>query len=47
VLYGIVYTRGGETEVITGYTDSDLAGDMDDRKSTGGMAFYINDSLVS
>lgn len=42
-----MYTRGGGEEVITGFTDSDLAGDMDDRKSTGGMAFYINDSLVS
>ena len=29
------------------YTDSDLVGDMDDRKSTGCMTFYINDSLVS
>ncbi|XP_062205169.1 secreted RxLR effector protein 161-like [Phragmites australis] len=47
VHYGIIYTRGGETEVITDYTDSDLAGDVDDRKSTGGMTFYINDSLVS
>ncbi|XP_062191318.1 secreted RxLR effector protein 161-like [Phragmites australis] len=45
--YGIVYTREGETKVITGYTNSDLAGDMDDRKSIGGMTFYINDSLVS
>ncbi|XP_062230250.1 secreted RxLR effector protein 161-like [Phragmites australis] len=47
VQYGIVYTKGGETEVIIDYTDSDLAGDMDDRKSNGGMTFYINDSLVS
>ncbi|XP_062224515.1 secreted RxLR effector protein 161-like [Phragmites australis] len=47
VHYGIVYTREGEIEMITGYTDSDLAGDMDDRKSVGGMAFYINDSLAS
>lgn len=33
--------------MITGFTDSDLAGDLDDRKSTGGMAFYLNDCLVS
>ena len=45
--FGLVYSRGGAKEVLTGYTDSDLAGDLDDRKSTGGMAFYINDSLVS
>ena len=45
--FGLVYSRGGAEEVITGFTDSDLAGDMDDRKSTSGMAFYINGSLVS
>ncbi|XP_039119648.1 secreted RxLR effector protein 161-like [Dioscorea cayenensis subsp. rotundata] len=45
--YGLVYGRGVEAEVITGFTDSDFAGDMDDRKSTGGMAFYINECLVS
>jgi hypothetical protein len=33
-------------EEITSYTYNDLAGDMDDTKSRG-MAFYINDSLVS
>ncbi|XP_062224545.1 secreted RxLR effector protein 161-like [Phragmites australis] len=47
VHYGLVYTRGGTEEVITGYTDSDLIDDIDDRKSTRGIAFYINDSLVS
>ena len=45
--YGLVYTRGGIEEEITRYIDSDLGGDMDDRKSAGGMAFYLNDSLVS
>ncbi|KAF0924771.1 hypothetical protein E2562_014570 [Oryza meyeriana var. granulata] len=45
--YGLVYSKGGGAEVITGYTDSDLAGDLDDRKSTGGMAFYVNESLVA
>ena len=45
--FGLVYSRGGAEEVITGFTDSDLAGDMHDRKSTSGMAFYINGSLVS
>jgi hypothetical protein len=34
-------------EVITGYSDSDLAGDIVDRRSTGGIAFYVNDSLIS
>ncbi|KAG6483717.1 hypothetical protein ZIOFF_060369 [Zingiber officinale] len=32
---------------IFGYSDSDLAGDLDGRKSTSGMTFYFNESLVS
>jgi len=47
VQYGLVYPRRSSALVITGYSDSDLAGDMDDRKSTGGMVFYLNDSLIS
>ena len=45
--YGLVYGRGGGAEEITGFTDSDMAGDMDDRKSTSGMAFYVNECLVA
>lgn len=44
---GLVYTAGSGEITITGYTDSDLAGDVDDRRSTGGMAFYINNNLVA
>lgn len=47
ILFGLMYTRGGNDEELTGYSDSDLAGDPDDRKSTGGMAFYVNNNLVS
>ena len=45
--YGLVYCSGGGAEMITGYTDSDLAGDLDDRNSTDGMAFYVNECLVT
>ncbi|XP_031493243.1 uncharacterized mitochondrial protein AtMg00810-like [Nymphaea colorata] len=45
--FGLVYTKGKGEEVIIGFTDSDLAGDVDDWKSTGGMAFYVNENLVS
>ena len=41
VHYGLVYPRRSSEMVITDYSDSDLAGDMDDRKSTGGMIFYL------
>ncbi|XP_038988043.1 secreted RxLR effector protein 161-like [Phoenix dactylifera] len=44
---GLIYEKKKGEEEIIGYSDSDLAGDVDDRKSTGGMAFYVNDSLVS
>lgn len=30
-----------------GYSDSNLAGHVDDRKSRGGMAFYLNESLIT
>lgn len=45
--FGLVYTRGQCEEKISGHTNSDLGGDPDDRKSIGGVAFYINNRLVS
>lgn len=45
--YGLVYTKEGGNNVLTGYSDSDLAGNLDDWKSTGAMAFYLNESLVT
>lgn len=45
--HGLVYMREERKKVITGFTDSDLAGDVVDRRSTGGMCFYLNDNLVS
>lgn len=44
---GLVYPAGSGRLEITGYSDSDLAGDTVDRRSTGGMVFFVNDSLVS
>ena len=29
--------------MLTGYSDSDLGSQTDDRKSTGGVAFYTDD----
>jgi hypothetical protein len=45
--YGLVYTREEKEEVLTGYSDSDLAGDREHRRSTGGMAFYLNGGLIT
>jgi hypothetical protein len=45
--FGLVYGKGRGEEVITGFIDNDLAGDLDDRKSTSGITFYVNDCFVS
>ncbi|XP_074341956.1 secreted RxLR effector protein 161-like [Apium graveolens] len=45
--YGLVYTKGHGDYMLSGFSDSDLAGDMVDRKSTGGMAFYLDESLIT
>ena len=44
---GLVYTQHGGDEVLVVYTDSDLSGDVVGRRSTGGMAFYLNDNLIT
>jgi hypothetical protein len=44
---GLVYTQGGKEEQIIGYSDSDHGGDLVGRRSTVGMAFYLNESLIS
>ncbi|KAG6467872.1 hypothetical protein ZIOFF_072436 [Zingiber officinale] len=47
IYFGLVYIKGPQEIGIFGYSDSDLAGDLDGRKSTSGMNFYFNESLVS
>jgi len=41
-----LYKRNG-TEKIEAYTDSDYAGDLDDRKSTSGYVFMLSSGAVS
>jgi hypothetical protein len=46
--YGCIYKKLNKSEtVMTGYSDSDLAGDVDDRKSTSGSVFLLGSSLVT
>jgi hypothetical protein len=45
--YGCAYTRGKENLELTGYSDSDHAGDINDRKSTTGVIFFLGRSPVS
>lgn len=45
--FGLVCSKDSNNNVLTGFSDSDLAGNLDDRRSTGGMCFYLNESLVT
>ncbi|XP_059066674.1 uncharacterized mitochondrial protein AtMg00810-like [Cryptomeria japonica] len=44
--YGLWYPRNNDFTLV-GFTDSDWAGCLDDRKSTSGAAFFLGDCLVA
>ena len=44
---GLVYVQGGCADKLVGYSDSDHGADAVERRSTGGMAFYLNENLVT
>ncbi|KAM0925571.1 hypothetical protein ACQ4PT_004106 [Festuca glaucescens] len=44
---GCTYKNRKERLVLHGYSDSDMAGDVDDRKSTSGMVFYLGPNPIS
>lgn len=33
--------------MLIGYSGNDLGGNLDDRKSTGGMVFYLKESVIT
>lgn len=45
--FGIMYKKGGKDEKLLAFTDSDYAGDVDDRKSTSGSVFILSSGAVS
>lgn len=45
--FGLVYSENSGNNVFTGFSNSDLAGQLDERRSTGGMVYYLNESLVT
>lgn len=47
VQYGLIYAQNSGNNMVMGFSNSDLGGIIDDRKSTGGMVSYWNDSLIS
>eukprot|EP00253_Pinus_taeda_P035373 PITA_35373 len=44
--YGILYTRSSDP-ILSGYTDFDWAGSVDDRKSTAGYVFSLGSGAVT
>jgi hypothetical protein len=46
--YGCSYERGAELKpILLGFSDSDFAGDSEDRKSTTGVIYFLGSSLVT
>jgi hypothetical protein len=41
-----VYTSNAKLN-LTGYSDSDMAGDVDDRKSTSGILYFLDGTPVA
>ncbi|GKU89829.1 hypothetical protein SLEP1_g3916 [Rubroshorea leprosula] len=44
--FGLFYKKGDQTD-LAGFTDSDYAGDLDDRKSTSGFVFMLGFGAIS
>ena len=45
--YGLVYKKGESNSELIGYSDSDFAGDVGDRKSTSGHIFFLSEMAIS
>ncbi|KAI5334672.1 hypothetical protein L3X38_024805 [Prunus dulcis] len=45
--YGLFYKKGLKGDFLLGYSDSDYAGDFDDRKSTSGYVFMYGSVAVA
>jgi histone deacetylase 1/2 len=43
---GITFQKSRST-LLSAFTDADWAGDLDDRRSTGGFAIFVGPNLVS
>lgn len=45
--FGLTYSKKGGNNVLLGYSDSNLGGNLDDYKSTGDVVFYLNESIIT
>ena len=42
-----MYSKGTGNYILSGFSDSNIAGDTDDRNSTSSMYFYLNENLIT
>lgn len=45
--FGCMYRKKEGVAKLHGYSDSDMAGDVDDRKSTSGVAYFLGNSMIT
>ena len=45
--YGLAYTRGDAEFNLVGYSDSDMASDVDDQKSMSGILYFLGGNPVA
>ncbi|KAG8641013.1 hypothetical protein MANES_13G092690v8 [Manihot esculenta] len=45
--YGCVYQKGQPSLELVGFSDSDMAGDIDDRKSTTGVIYFLGNNPIT
>lgn len=45
--YGLIYSKNSANNVLTGFSDSDLARHVEDGKSTTRIVFYLNESVIT
>lgn len=44
--YGLIYNKDSGNKELIGYSESDFAGHINHRRSTGGVVFYLNESVI-
>jgi hypothetical protein len=43
----VLYIRRSNSKLLSAFSDTDWAGNVDDRRSTGGFAIYFRPNLIS
>lgn len=45
--FGLIYSKKSGNHMLSGFSDSDFAGNVEDRKRTGEMVFYLSESVIT